>query len=331
MNNLSILFAGTPEIAVAALETLNEHSQRADEAVSFSLAGVLTNPDAPTGRGRKIEPPPAKRWALEHGIPVLQPERLDAATRATVVNISADLLVVVAYGRIFGPKFLALFSHGGINMHPSLLPRHRGPSPIQAALLAGDPTTGVTVQYLAREMDSGDIIAQREVPVPIDANAGDMHDLLAREGAELLVECIGSIARETVVARPQDHGAATYCSKINKEDGRISWQRPAREIERQIRAYTPWPGARCRWGDAVLQITAARALDRAATNEDRLSVDSGAARPGTVLGIDNASGILIQTTDGMLAVRRLKPQSRREMDHRSFYNGNPSIIGSILE
>lgn len=327
MNPLPILFAGTPEIAVIALDALARRI--GDGNGRYSLAGVLTNPDAPAGRGRRISAPPVKEWARDRGLPVLQPERLDAAARAAVRGLAPELLVVVAYGRIFGPRFLSLFRRGGINMHPSLLPRHRGPSPIQAALLAGDTITGVTVQYLAREMDSGDIIAQREVPIPEDADAGAMHDRLAREGAELLVESIEAIARGEVEARTQDHRAATYCTKIDKTDGWIDWNGPAIGIERQVRAYTPWPGARTRWGDMVLQITAAAATGD--PTDPREKTDGESPPPGTVVGVDTASGILVQTTDGMLAVRRLKPQSRREMDHRSFFNGNPSIIGSVLE
>lgn len=336
MNPLSILFAGTPDIAVVALDTLQRRSSERNAAGDYTIAGVLTNPDAPSGRGRRIEPPPVKRWAVDHDLPVLQPARLDAAAREAVRDLAPDLLVVVAYGRIFGPRFLSLFPRGGINMHPSLLPRHRGPSPIQAALLAGDEITGVTVQYLAREMDSGDIIAQREMQIPDDADAGAMHDLLARAGADLLVESVRAIARGEAKARAQDHDAATYCTKIDKADGWIDWNRPAVEIERRVRAYTPWPGARCRWGDLVLQITAARAVSdrdvqRDTTGQHTTGQGAAPVPPGTVVGVDTASGILVQTTDGTLAVRRLKPQSRREMDHRSFVNGNPSIIGSVLE
>ncbi len=315
---LSILFAGTPKIAVPSLETLAELAT--SPAAGISVAAVLTNPDAPAGRGRRSTASPVKQRSIALGIPVIQPPRLDAEARRQVAAYAPDLLVVVAYGRIFGPKFLALFPHGGINMHPSLLPLHRGPSPIQAALLAGDAETGITIQYLAREMDSGDIIAQEKMPIPADANAGRMHEVLATSGASLLGRTVETIVRGTVEARPQNHAAATYSTKISKEDGWIDWNRSAEEIARAIRAYTPWPAARCRWGETTLQIVKASAAEGRSD-----------AVAGTVLAIDNALGILIQTGDGVLAAARIKPQARSEMDHRSFYNGNPSIIGSVLE
>jgi methionyl-tRNA formyltransferase len=173
-------------------------------------------------------------------------------------------------------------------------------------------------------MDSGDIIAQESLPIPEDADAGALHDVLATRGARLLVSSLDAIRTGTVAATPQDHETATYCGKITKTDGVIDWSvMPARQIERMVRAYTPWPGVRCRWGNTTIQITRATAL-----GADPSSADEP---PGTVLGIDTGSGILIQTTDGRLALRRIKPQARSEMDSRSFVNGNPSIIGSVLE
>ncbi len=321
---LRILFAGTPEIAVFSLEAAWEHSSR------WRIVGALTNPDAPSGRGRRVRPSPVKTWALEHGVPVLQPERLGAQAREAVSATAPDLLVVVAYGRIFGPRFLALFPEGGLNVHPSLLPRHRGPSPLQAAILAGDEQTGVTVQYLAPEMDSGDILLQERIALPDDVSLSRLHDDLGRRGARLLVEAIDRIAAGSAQRTPQDHERATYCRKVERGDGKLDWSESALTISRMVRAYTPWPGVVCSWAGKTLQL-----IDVNHLPARRPAVEGGAApekaTPGEVVAVDNGLGILIQTTDGLVAVRRLKLQTRKEMDFRAFINGNPTIIGSVLE
>ena len=317
---LRILFAGTPDIALFSLDALLEDSGR-----DWTIAGVLTNPDAPRGRGRRLMPSPVKARALEAGLPVLQPGRLDAAAREQVAALAPDLLVVVAYGRIFGPRFLALFPKGGVNVHPSLLPRHRGPSPLQAAILAGDTETGVTIQYLAEEMDAGDIILQESVALSQTTTVAELHDDLGARGARLLVQAVRSIARGTADSHPQDHRLATYCTKLDREAGALSWTEPAEEIDRRVRALTPWPGVRCRWGETPLQLTATQ-LPPA----DAPAPDADVA-PGTVVAVDSALGILVQTTDGLLAVHRLKQQARKELDFRDFVNGNPEIIGTVLQ
>ena len=317
---LRVLFAGTPEIALFSLEQMLRNPER-----EWTVVGVLTNPDAPKGRGRRVSPSPVKVRAQEAGLPVLQPERLTAEARAAVAELKPNVLVVVAYGKIFGPKFLSLFSHGGINVHPSLLPRHRGPSPLQAAILAGDRETGVTIQYLAREMDAGDIIAQERTPIGPDTTVSDLHDQLGRRGAELVVEVIGDIARGTVSATPQNGDDATYCRKMSRQDGELTWVETAEEIHRKVRALTPWPGVRCRWGSTPVQFT--ETMLPADTSSAGIAQD---AAPGSVLAVDSALGILVQTTDGVLAIRRLKQHARKELDFRSFINGNPEIIGSVL-
>ena len=316
---MKILFAGTPEIAVPSLRALADGK--------FPVTAVLTAPDAPSGRKRVLTPPPVKTLANQLGIPVLQPVRLDGAAREAVASTDPELLVVMAYGKIFGPRFLDLFPRGGVNVHPSLLPRHRGPSPIPAAILAGDTVTGITIQQLALEVDAGDILAQREIPLAPDATTPSLEREMADLGAALLVDVVSRIADGRERAYSQNPEQATWCRLLRKEDGLITWNEKAVEIERMIRAYMPWPGVRCGWNNTVLHLLHASVVSADVETDPVVSGKS----PGTVLGVDNRAGILVKTVDGVLAVSRLKLQARKEMDFRSFLNGNSSIIGSVLE
>lgn len=339
---MRILFAGTPEMAVPTLERL---------AQRFTVCAVLTAPDRPAGRGRQPKPPPVKVRASELGIPILQPERLRAEARSSVATHQPTLLVCVAYGRIFGPKFLSLFPHGCINLHPSALPRFRGPAPIPATILAGDSELGITVQELALEMDSGDIYAQERVALAGTETTGELTELAARRGAELVAEVVEAIGEGRAEATPQHHDEATYCSLIRKEDGEIDFGRSAREIDRMVRAYNPWPGAYTSFGGRHLTIHRATVRSAAgrrgedgaafgdATSGDTISGDTSAAAaasptagapPGAIIDIDKAHGILVQTGDGVLAVGRLQLQGKKPLDWQAFVNGHPEVKQAIL-
>ncbi|MDR2589190.1 MAG: methionyl-tRNA formyltransferase [Spirochaetales bacterium] len=313
---MRVLFAGTPDFAVPSLEALAER---------FEIAAVLTNPDRQAGRGRKAEPSPVKLAALRLGLRLLQPERLDGDFREDVRAFSPDILVCAAFGRIFGPKFLSLFPLGGVNLHPSLLPRYRGPSPINAAILRGDAYTGISVQRLAREMDSGDIVAQESFPLAGTERASSLSLVLARKGAQLLVRALTEIEGGRAVYMPQNHGDATYCGLLSREDGRIDWMRSSGFIERMTRAYDPWPGAWTLFRGEVLRILEAEALSGEGPG-------SGGEWPvpGKVLGVDTGRGILVQTQNGLLAVRALQLQSKKAMNFASFVNGVRGFTGSVL-
>jgi len=317
---LRILFAGTPEIAVQSLGALIAASGE-----PFGVVGVLTNPDRRAGRGSMLHPSPVKLRALEAGIPVLQPEKLDTAARSDVVRLNPDLLVVVAYGRIFGPRFLSLFPSGAINMHPSLLPRFRGPSPIQAAILAGDGETGVTVQYITEEMDAGPLLSQETYPLTGSETAENLTGELGLRGGAAVVAAVKKIAAGTAESREQDDSLATYCRLVGKTDGRVTWSESAVQLSRMIRAYTPWPGVSVGWNGRRIQLMEALPVPE---DGDESAV---AAEPGTVIGVDNRVGILLQTSNGILAVRTVKPQSRSVMDFASFLNGNSQFVGSVLD
>lgn len=303
---MRILFAGTPDIAVPCLTALaGAHEVEA-----------LTNPDAPSGRGTSLTAPPVKARALELGLRVHQPVKLDAAARALFEG-RFDLLVSFAYGKIFGPLFLGLFPQGGLNVHPSLLPRWRGPSPLAAAILARDGRTGITVQRLAPQMDSGDTVTTRERALDGTETTGSLTAWAAAAAPELLLKAIAEVEAGTAGV-PQDETRATYCRLISKEEGLLDWSLPAAELDARIRAYDPWPGAFTVWNGQRLTL-----------KRSSLIVSSGTGAPGLV-AVDKSNGILIQTGSGQLAVRELQLSGRKSLDFRSFLNGNPALIGSRL-
>ncbi len=309
---MRILFAGTPEIAVPSLKAA---------ARQFEVVGVLTNPDRPKGRGKGIAPSPVKQAAIELGIPVLQFSTLKRDAREAVSALGADILVVFAYGRIFGPKFLSLFPKGGVNVHPSLLPRHRGCAPIQAAMLAGDRETGITIQRIALGMDTGDIILQRSYKIEEQETAADVTERFSHEGAALLVEALQLIeaGREQPVS--QDEARACYCMTIRKEHGSICWEQPADQIVRMIRAFTPWPKAYTRWGGKKVMIPAAAA---------DMEYPVGQSPSGTVIGEVPGRGIAVAAGSGAVIIQQLQLETKRAADWKSFLNGNPGFIGSRL-
>ena len=207
-------------------------------------------------------------------------------------------------------------------MHPSLLPRHRGPAPIPAAILAGDVETGVTIQELALEMDAGGIIAQECIPLTGTETTASLGETVAPVGGRLLVDVLDRMERGEARAVPQDPARATYTRLVQKEDGRIEWREPAQTIDRMVRAYIPWPKAFTTWAGERLNILEATPVDRSATD--------GEARPGRVLRVDTENGVLVETGNGLLALRKLQLQSRKPLEWRSFLNGVDGFLGAVL-
>ena len=346
---MNILFAGSPAIAVPSLELLStlEPDERIAPELRHRVVGVLTNPDAAKGRGKRMEAT-AVACAAERvsalrtaaglpTIPLFKPERLDAELRAAIKALNPDLLVVVAYGHIFGPQFLSIFPRGGINLHPSLLPKYRGCAPIPAAILNRDSETGLSVQRLALEVDSGDLLAVERLPLDDSVTTASLTELAARKGAPLLLSVINAIGQGQERATAQDHAAASFCEMLKKEDGLLDWSRSALELDARIRAFTPWPGAFTTHKGLTLHILEARPLPVASMPSSPNSPVSGASNAstrsepgGTVLGVDKNSGILVQTGDGVLALGRLQYEAKKALDWRSFLNGTRDLIGSRL-
>jgi methionyl-tRNA formyltransferase len=310
---VNILFAGTPQIAVPALQQLADTNHR--------VVGVLTAPDRPSGRGRKLAASAVKLCAEHLGLTVLQPPRLGSAARDLIRPLGADLMVCVAYGRIFGPRFLELFPRGSLNLHPSLLPKYRGPAPIPAPILAGDAATGVTIQEIAQETDSGDILAQETIELDGTETSESLSVKAAQLGSRMIVDVLSSVESGNLVSRPQDHSRATFTTLIRKDDGEIDWDSPAEKIERAVRAFNPWPLAFTTFDGKRLSILEAGVVAAPA---------DGPERPGTVLRVDSRHGILVETGNGLLALRELQLQARKALSWKSFLNGVNGFVGAVL-
>ncbi len=317
---MRILFAGSPSLAVPSLEKAAQGEE---------VCAVLTGHDKPAGRGRTAEPTPVKVRALEIGLPLIEADRVDRDVEDRVRALAPDLLVVAAFGRIFRKGFLDLFPRGGINLHPSLLPRYRGPSPITAAILAGDSETGVTVQKIALRFDSGDILAQQKIPLDGTETTASLTESLAPAGAELLAGVLARIREGgDVPACPQREEDATYCSLVRKEDGKIDWSAPAAVIERMVRAYDPWPRASTVLEGKTLLVLKSRTVP--VTLSEVSAASGGAHPPGTIIGSSPQAGLLVKAGEGVLAVERLQLQFKKALDWRAFLNGHPRVIGTRL-
>ncbi len=307
---MRVLFFGSAAIGFQTLETLLASSQ--DE-----LVGVVTQPDRPAGRKLNPVPRPVKTFAQEREIPVFSPEKVGSLESfQPLEKLNADLFVVVAYGQYIPQSVLALPPCGAINLHPSLLPKYRGASPIQWALANGDSMTGVTILYVSERMDAGDILCQREVSIGTEDNALTMEPILARTGAELLMEAVDQIRSGTVSAKPQDDASATEVRKLTKEDGRLDWNLPAQILNNHIRGFISWPGCFCEVGSSRLKVVRAR-------------VEVGRGTPGELLD-GSGDGPLVATGEGALRLLEVQPAGKRAMDGAAYLRGYPLQVGFRL-
>ncbi len=308
---LRLVFMGTPHSAVPTLDALAANPM-------VVVVAAYTPPDRRQGRGRTFAPSPVKQRAEELGLPVEQPATFrnsDAVGR--LADYAPDIIVVAAYGRLLPTEVLNLPRFGCLNLHPSLLPRHRGPSPVAGAILAGDDATGVTVMLLDEGMDTGPIIAQRARPVGLEDDAETLTAELFRDGAALLDEVMPDWIAGAVAAVPQDDEQATYTSKLERADGIADWTRPAEFLCRQQRAYTPWPGLHTKWDGKEVKLL------------DVAPLPDGYARPAMVTATAGEP-IAVGSGGGLLAVRRLQLEGRRPADAADFVRGYPQFIGARL-
>lgn len=308
---MRIVFFGTPALAVPTLAAV---------ASRHDVAAVVTQPDRPRGRSGKPEAPEVKVWALDRGLPVHQPETLhDGAFAAWLRDQQPELCVLAAYGRLLKQPVLDVPPQGWLNMHPSLLPRWRGPSPIQTALLAGDETTGATVMRVVLEMDAGDLVVQEATPIGPDETAGELSERLAQLGAALMLRAIDLTTRGCAPAIPQDPDRVTFSTLFKKEDGRIDWQASARDIHNRVRACNPWPMAHCLFRGQFCRIHRTQLVDTTA---------SGA--PGVVIDVKK-DRVIVAAGTGALAVLRIQLAGKKALDMDAFLRGCAVAPGERFE
>ena len=302
MTSLRIAFAGTPQFALPALQTLLRSPHQ--------VVGVLTQPDRPAGRGQQMRASPVKLLALDAHLPLAQPATLKTPeSRAELTLWAADVLVVVAYGLILPSPVLALPRLGCVNIHGSLLPRWRGAAPIQRAILAGDAETGVTIMQLDAGLDTGPMLLERARPIGSHDTAGDVHDALSELGAAALLEALDGLAAGTLEPRAQPAAGVSYAPKIEKSEAPLDWSSSAIHLDRQIRAFNPWPIAETRLAGESLRVLKARVAEPLGTH--------GAS--GTLLGIAD-DGLRVACGEGVLAVRELQRAGKRPVSARDFAN-----------
>jgi methionyl-tRNA formyltransferase len=313
---MRVVFFGTPEFSLPSLEAL--------VSSGAEVAAVFTQPDRPAGRGRKLTPSLVKVRALERGFEVFQPERVRAAD---IASLSPDVAVVVAYGQYLSGKLLAVPTLGGVNIHPSLLPRWRGAAPIQRALLAGDGETGVCTMRVAKEMDAGAILGSAVLSIGPRDSSEDLHDKLAEAGASLLIETLDLLERGEVAETKQDLALVTYAEKLTKEEARMDWTMDSGELDRRVRGLRPWPAAETAWpgvNEGAVRIWRAIPLD---------AEPGRSAAPGEALGeaeTPEGSGLRVRCGAGDLALLEVQPPGKKRMTAVDFLRGRSLPMGAVL-
>ncbi|MCD5975826.1 Methionyl-tRNA formyltransferase [Pseudomonas savastanoi pv. glycinea] len=308
---LRIVFAGTPEFAAEHLKALLDSPHQ--------IIAVYTQPDRPAGRGQKLMPSPVKQLAVQHDIPVLQPPTLrDAAAQAELDALKPDLLVVVAYGLILPQVVLDIPRLGCINSHASLLPRWRGAAPIQRAVEAGDAESGVTVMRMELGLDTGPMLLKAVTPITAEDTGGSLHDRLAELGPPAVLQAITGLADGTLIGEVQDDSLATYAHKLNKDEARIDWTRPAEELERLVRAFNPWPICHSTLNGEALKVLAA-------------SLAEGQGEPGVILEASK-DGLIVACGQGALRLTRLQLPGGKPLNFTDLFNSRREkfAIGTVL-
>lgn len=303
---VDVVFMGTPDFAVPTLKALIE---------SFRVVGVVTQPDRPAGRGnREPLPSPIKQVALANAIPVVQPEKLRSPEAIEMLQQwHTDLYVVAAFGQILSQTVLDLPRYGSINVHASLLPRWRGAAPIQAAILHGDVQTGVTIMKMDAGLDTGPMLRAETINISPDETGASLHDKLAELGARLLIPTLDDYLTGEIHPIPQPEDGVTIAPRIEKEQGRIDWSKAAVEIDRQVRAFTPWPGTFTNWVGRTLKVLSGSAVE-------------GKAEPGQV--VHNDGRIMVGTNYGLYALDRVQLAGKPAVDTQAFINGYPDVVGA---
>lgn len=307
---MKIVFMGTPDFAVPSLNALLISKK--------DIAAVVTQPDKPSGRGKKLTPPPVKTVALNSGIRVLQPERIkDEAFVNTIKEINPDVIVVAAYGKILPAKILHLPKYGCINVHASLLPKYRGAAPINWAIINGEKETGITIMQMDEGLDTGGILLQKGIEITKEDTAGTLSNKLSKIGAGLLIEGLGAIEKGGIKAIPQDNSKSSYAPMLKKEDGQIDWTKGAEDIYNMVRGMDPWPGAFTYYKGELWKVWKVR------------HGDTGKGRPGEILTADK-DRIDVVSKDSVISILEIQPANKKRMPVSDFLRGNKIEKGIIL-
>lgn len=305
---MRIVFMGTPEFAVPSLQALLDSGHE--------VIAVYTQPDKPKGRGNKVIPPPVKVLAQAHGIPVYQPVKIRRESVDELRAMAPDLYVTAAFGQILSQELLDIPRYGCINVHASLLPKHRGSAPINWCILQGDPVTGVTTMMTDRGIDTGDMLLKEEVSIGPEETAGELTERLSRTGAALLTKTLEALEQGKLIRIPQDEQAMTYDPMLDKQMGVIDWNRSAQDIVHQVLGLNPWPGAIAVCQGVRLKLHRARLAD-------------GSGQPGEVLMADPKKGLIIACGEGAMEVTELQAPGGKPMNPKDYLRGHPIAIGSI--
>lgn len=307
---MRVIFAGTPDFAASALAALIE--------AGHEILVVLTQPDRPKGRGMKLTPSPVKTLALQHNLPVWQPENLkDVSIQQQLRDLQADVMVVAAYGLLLPAAVLNIPEHGCLNIHASLLPRWRGAAPIQRAIEAGDVESGVCIMQMDVGLDTGDVLLSRNTPITDDTTAAQLHDALAVIGAEAIVEALAKLPE--LIAVPQPEAGVTYAQKLSKADAEIDWALGAKQIHNKIRALNPVPGAWSSLNGQVIKVWASSVLEMSST-----------AVEGSIVVADK-QGIAVQTGEGVVLITELQASGSKRMAAAAFVAGHADLLGQKFE
>jgi methionyl-tRNA formyltransferase len=314
LSKVRVLFCGTPEFAVASLQTM-----LADK--HFEIVGVLTQPDRPAGRNMQLTPSPVKKLALQAGLNVMTPEKVNTDEWLKKISeLGAESAAVVAFGQILSQKFLDLFPRGCVNVHASLLPRWRGAAPIQRAIMAGDKQSGVSLQKIVRKLDAGDVLGERAIEIPDEMDALELHDKLKVLGGDLLHVEYMDFLRGNLSGKVQDESLVTYAAKIEKSESRIDWKRPARDIFNHVRGLKMGPIAYTERSGEMLKIHKTRAHESSA---------SSSAAPGEILEVSSTS-FTVACSQGSLEVLEIQPASKAKMKVADYLRGYPLKKGERL-
>lgn len=308
---MKVVFMGTPDFAVPVLEALIKN---------HNVVAVVSQPDKPKGRGKKLQPTPVKAVAEANNIPVYQPERIkDDEFIDFLETIEADIYVVVAYGQLLSQRILDIPKYGCVNVHGSLLPKYRGAAPIQWSIINGEEKTGVTIMYMVRKCDAGDMILKREIEIDPEDTYETLHDKMAPVGAEALIDALNLIEKGEVKAEKQDNSLSCYASMITKDMGIIDWSKSSKEIKNKIRGFNPVPAAYTKYDDDVLKIFKADIVEGYENGEI-----------GEILVVDKKHGFTVKTGDGAIMITEIQAKGGKRMNCADYMRGHQIEVGKIL-